>query len=718
MLKDKQRLSKRADRPATSQSTGEKWLAPSRISLLLILATLAIYWLAALNDFVNYDDPDYVTSNNHVQGGFRWRNIVWAFTSGDASNWHPLTWLSHMIDWQLFGNRPGAHHLTSVIFHIANTVLLFLVLREMTGAHWRSAFVAALFALHPLHVESVAWISERKDVLSTLFFILTLGAYTRYVRCHTRNSPKASPAPGVLGMPCSTFYYCAALLLFALGLMSKPMLVTVPALLLLLDYWPLNRLSRKAGEEVGRIRFLNKSESPYALSYSYAILEKIPFFILTVVSCVITFLVQRKGGAVSASISLLERVANAFVSYARYLGKMFWPVDLSVLYPHPGHWPAWQVTAAVILVLGITVIVTVLARSRPYLAVGWFWFVGSLIPVIGLIQVGIQSMADRYTYIPMIGLCIGLVWGVCELVPVSPARGHLFALTGGLSLLACAGLTARQIFFWHDSESLFQRAVTVTSRNYLAYNNLGFYLANHGKSDDALVNYRKALEINPLYEDALNNIGYALAGAKKPMEAIPYYEAALRVRPKHVEVHNNLGNALSEIGQIPAAIEHYRFVLNEKPEHADAHNNIGIALAMQGHLDEAIEHFRAAIHFKPNYASAHSNLGNAFAAQRKFNEAIAEYQESLRLNPSDAQAHNNLGNVLAEQNRLDEAIQHYSEALRLNEDNPEAQFNLGMAFARLGKPDEAAAHYRQALRLKPNYPAARQQLESLTPQRH
>jgi tetratricopeptide (TPR) repeat protein len=643
-----------------------------------------------------------------VQDGLKWRSVAWAFSSGHASNWHPLTWLSHILDWQLFGDKAAGHHLTSVLFHVTNTLLLFLVLREMTGAYWRSGFIAALFALHPLHVESVAWISERKDVLSTFFLFLTLAAYTRYVRINAAGSLN-----GTGRLQTATFHYFASFSFFALGLMSKPMLVTVPFLLLLLDYWPLGRYHPPVAVDVKRLSSPNakRVESPY-VDYKL-VSEKAPFFVLSLVSAVITFLVQRKGGAVSASLSLGQRIANAFVSCARYIGKMFWPFDLSVLYPHPGAWPVWQVIAAGTLILGLSVLAIFLVGKRPYLAVGWFWFLGCLVPVVGLIQVGIQSMADRYTYVPIIGLWIALVWWLCDAIPISPARDRGFAIGAGFALVACMALTARQIQFWHDSESLFRRAVAVTSRNYLAYNNLGHYLAGRGKVEEALVNYHKAIEINPAYEDALNNIGYALAGQKKHAEAIPYYEAALRLRPNHVEVHNNLGNALSELGQIPAAIEHYRLVLQEKPDHADAHNNLGIALALQGKLDEAIEHFHAAIQFKPKYASAHSNLGNAFAVQRKFNEAIAEYRETLRLNPNDAQAHNNLGNVLAEQNRLPEAIEQYSEALRLNADNPEAQFNLGMALARQGKRDDACTHYREALRLKPDYSAAQQQLSGL-----
>jgi protein O-mannosyl-transferase len=700
------------------------------VCVLLALATLAVYIPVAGYGYVNYDDADYVSANLHVQGGLKWDNLVWAFSSGHASNWHPLTWLSHTLDYQIFGEFVGGQHLMSVGLHLANTILLFLVLRRLTAAHWRAAMVAAFFALHPLHVESVAWISERKDVLSTFFLFLTIAAYGAYAqtiapqKAATPSSAVGEPARGKAGKSSSArravhagdpaqasgphpnhrgalFYFGLALLSFALGLMSKPMLVTVPFLLLLLDAWPLDR-----------VRFVGvrgTSKTVFAL-----LLEKLPFFALSGISSVVTFLVQHSGGAVSTSLTVGQRVANAIISYARYIGKTLWPMRLSVLYPHPGDWPLWQVVGAAILVLVISALVIWLARQRPYLAVGWLWFVGMLVPVIGLVQVGIQSMADRYTYVPLVGLSIAVVWGLSDWSARMQWRPPALAILGVIYLLALSAFTAVQIQIWRDSEALFGHAVKVTRKNYLAYNNLGYYLSGKGRATEAMEYYRRSLEINPLYEDALNNLGYALAGQKRHAEAIPFYEAALRVRPKHAEVHNNLGNALSEVGKIDEAIEHYRFVLQEKPDHADAHNNLGIALAMQGKLDEAVPHFRDAIRYKPKYASAHSNLGNALAVQQKFDEAIREYEECLRLNPADPQAHNNLGNALAQLGKLDEAVRRYEEALRLNRDNPEAQLNLGIALARQGKRQEALAHFKEALSLRANYPEALRQIELLS----
>src|ERR1039458_9752842 len=683
----------------------EKLCRPVCICWLLALATLAVFLPVAGQGFVNYDDSDYVTENAHVQSGLKWENVIWAFTTGHASNWHPLTWLSHMLDCQLFGLKAGPQHLVSVGFHIANTLLLFLLLRRMTSALWRSGLVAALFALHPLHVESVAWASERKDVLSAFFFLLTIWAYVRYVEVQSpKSNVQSQGTRNTLHAPRCTLhaarFYLLSLSFFALGLMSKPMLVTMPFVLLLIDYWPLRRsgATRRESQPLAGLLLL---------------LEKVPFFVLSVASSVITFLVQRKGGAVSTALTFGERIANALVSYVRYIGKTFWPKNLSILYPHPGHWPAWQVMVSAGLLLVVSAAVVLMAQRRPYLVVGWLWFCGTLIPVIGLIQVGIQSMADRYTYVPLIGLFIMLAWGIDELMPARPWRCSALAIGAALLLTACGFLTERQIRFWRDSEALFGHAVKVTRDNYLAYNNLGYYLNNQGRTAEAMENYRQALKINSAYDDALNNLGYALAGQKKYAEAIPLYEAALRVRPRHAEVHNNLGNALSETGKIDEAIQHYLIALQEKPDHADAHNNLGIALAMKGRLDEAITHFHEAIRCKPNYASAHSNLGNALAVQHKLDEAIKEYQESLRLKPDDAQAHNNLGNALAEQGKVEAANEHYGQALRLNADNPEAHFNLALALWRQGKRDEATAHLREALRLKPDYAEAQAQLKSM-----
>lgn len=671
---------------------------PRRAALLglaLAAAVLAVFSAAPRCDFVNYDDPAYVTSNPAVLHGLTPASFLWAFTTGAASNWHPLTWLSHMLDVSLFGLNPAGHHCTSLLLHAANAVLLLLLVRTMTGALWRSAFLAALFALHPLRVESVVWISERKDVLCAFFGLLALLSYVRYARAQNPSKPAVSPAK--TSKP--KLFYAAALLFFALGLMAKPMLVTLPFLLLLLDYWPLRRLP----PDFNRRAVLR------------LLMEKALFFVLTIISSAVTFVVQRRGGAVSplAGLPLALRLENAVVSYVRYLAKIFWPVRLSVLYPHPGHWPLWAVAGSVVLLAAITVFVVWRGRAQPYLPVGWFWFLGTLAPAIGLVQVRIQSMADRYTYLPGVGILLMAVWGAYDLLAARPAGRRALAVAAALALAACAVLTPRQTAHWRDSDSLFLHAVSVTQSNYLAYNNLGYFLSNRGEIEKSIPFYQRALEINPNYDEARNNLGFAFAALGRFQDATNQYIKALSINPRLTEAHNNLGNALGNLGMSDAAMHEYQVALAEDPRHADAHNNYGIALAMHGQLDQAIEHFRLAVLYKENYASAHSDLGNALAMKGELPGAIQEYETCLKINPNDPQAHNNLANVLSQQGKLDDAARHYRLALTLKPENPEAHFNLGCCLARQGKPAEARTEFVMALRQRPDYPQAQAQLDAL-----
>jgi Tfp pilus assembly protein PilF len=674
----------------------------------LAAATLAVFWGARQCQFVNYDDPAYITSNQEIQHGLTAESVRWAFQSGAASNWHPLTWLSHLADVDLYGMNPAGHHLTSVLLHAINGVLLFLILRSVTAAYWRSLVVAALFALHPLRVESVAWVSERKDVLSTLFWMLTVWAYIRYADEFKVQSSRFK------------VYYALALLFFVFGLMSKPMLVTLPLVLLLLDYWPLGRwqqaydesLSLSSPRVAGRGwpqagRGVRIKEQNIRL-----VAEKIPFFVLAAVSSVVTFLVQRHGGAVSslAGVPLSARVGNAFVSYVRYLAKMFWPARLSPLYPHPGYWPWWKIAGSVLLLVAITAYVLRRARCQPYLVVGWFWFVIMLAPAIGLVQVGIQSMADRYSYVASVGLLIMLVWGSYEWLET---RRVFLGPAAALALGACAILTIRQVAYWRTSETLFLHAIEVTDNNYLAYNNLGFDLSNRGEHERAMVYFRKSLEINSNYDEAHNNLGYALAALGRYKEATNEYIKALSLNPHLTEAHNNLGIALGDLGLSDAGMHEYQVALEENPRHASAHNNYGVALAMRGKLDDAIAQFRLAVACQENYLSAHSDLGNALAMKGDLPGAIREYEFCLQIDPKDAHVHNNLGNALAQQGKLDEAAAQYRLALSLQAENPEAHFNLGFCLAKQGRLAEAEQQYVLALQQRPDYPEARQQLEAL-----
>ena len=567
------------------------------IILFLIGATLAVFWPLKNHEFINLDDDEYVTENPHVQAGLTLKGLSWAFTTTQASNWHPLTWLSHMLDCQLYGLKPAGHHLTSLLFHIANTLLLFLVLRRMTGAIWGSSFVAALFALHPLHVESVAWVAERKDVLSTFFWMLTMWTYIRYAERPRLNR------------------YLLVLLSFALGLMSKPMLVTLPLVLLLLDYWPLRRF---------------KSIHPFRL-----VLEKAPFFALSAVSSFLTFFAQRSGGTVGSleAFPLETRMANALVSYVSYIGKMIWPHHLAVLYPYPDILPIWQVAEAGLLLVGLSALVILAARRRPYLVVGWLWYFGTLVPVIGLVQVGLQAMADRYTYVPLIGLFIMMAMGVPDNLAGWRHRRIVLAISAGLLLSIFMIVTRLQVYHWENAITLFEHTLAVTSNNSVIHNNLGVVLAQQGKTQEAIAHYTEALRIKPDYTDAHNNLGVALARQGKTQEAIAHYTEALRIKPNYAEVHYNLGNALARQGKIQEAITHYTEALKIKPDYVGAHYNLGNALVRQGKTQEAIAHFAEALRIKPDFADAHFALGLAYLMIGNRDSALEEYKILKTINP-------------------------------------------------------------------------------------
>jgi tetratricopeptide (TPR) repeat protein len=574
------------------------------------------------HDFINLDDNLLVYENPQVLAGFTKGGLIWAFTQYHAEYWHPVTWLSHMLDCQLFGLRPGLHHLTSLLFHLANCVLLLLILRKMTGTLWRSALVAALFAIHPLHVESVAWVAERKDVLSAFFWFLTIWAYVRYVE-----QPGLRP-------------YLLVVLFFGLGLMAKPMVVTLPFVLLLLDYWPLGRLQL---QDVRTVKDLDVQRA----SLFRLVWEKIPLFVLTAVTIVATVVVQDKVGALKSlqTFPLKTRIANALVSYTSYITKMMWPHKLAVYYPYPEAIPLWQIAGSGLLLLGLSVMVMRAAKSRPYLAVGWLWYLGTLVPVIGLVQVGSQAMADRYTYISLVGLFIMFAWGVPSIVSGWRHERIVFAIASAILLLACMLGTWRQVGHWQNSITLFQHTVRVTSDNHFAHNNLGVALARTGR----------------------------LA------EATYHYSQALRMKPDRAEVHNNLGNALAAQGSVDKAADHYYQALEIDSSNARAYNNLGNLLANQGKTEEAINHYNEALRLEPDYAGAHYNLGTALAEQGKTEQAIKHVTEALRLMPYWAGAHNNLGVLLERRGRLDEAIDHYHEALRLDPDYAKARTNLERA---------------------------------------
>ena len=611
---------------------------PRLIGLLLALITLLAYLPASRDGFVNYDDQDYVTENSVVQKGLTWTGIKWAFTTGHASNWHPITWLSHMADCELFGLNPGAHHLVNVLFHTANVVLLLVLLLRLTGELWPAAFVAALFAWHPLHVESVAWISERKDVLSAFFALLTLLAYTRYAQKQSsverRESMAKSSVPaldplarrsGAETARPPTFDYALALIFFALGLMAKPMLVTLPFVMLLLDYWPLGRISDSKNAPAPASQLFRLRGAPHrrfgatAATLNHLFFEKWPFFLLAAVSCVVTFLVQsQRSGAAVASLELVPlhyRLCNASVSYGLYLLKMVWPVGLAVFYPLPDHL-TWllmaAITSTVILVI-ISSLVWRAGRARAYLPVGWLWFLGTLVPVIGLVQVGGAALADRYTYIPSIGVFIAVTFGICDLADRFQFPKKAIATAAALILATCLILTENQLRYWHDSETLFAHALAVTKNNHVAHVNLGVALEQKGKLNEALAEYR----------------------------------AAEQLAPELYHIHSNLGNLLDNLGHPNKALTEYRWALLLNPSLPSLHNGAGMVLAELGRFDEAMRQFKEAARLDPTYPWAHFEIGKVRLKQGRDAEAIDEFRAALRIDPNNFQILAYTAHVLA-----------------------------------------------------------------------
>jgi tetratricopeptide (TPR) repeat protein len=588
------------------------------IPAALIALSAAVYAPLAHFDFVKWDDPQYITDNASVLAGLSWRGVVWAFTTSHGPYWHPLTWLSHMLDVQLFGLDAGGHHITNIAIHSATTIVIFMLLRRATGAVWRSAFVAALFAVHPLHVESVAWISERKDVLSALFWMLTLGAYGWYAARRSAGR------------------YAVVLLLFACALMAKPMVVTLPFALLLVDVWPLERAAFDRRD--GWIRLA---------------VEKLPLLALAAGVGVLTVVLQRGQGALPGleTYPISLRAANALISYVAYIGMTIWPAHLAALYPYPSAMPeAWKIAAAALILIAISGAAIRVARTHPYFLAGWLWYLGTLVPVIGLIQSGEQAMADRFVYIPLVGLLVIVAWGIPDLLPEKGVR-PLFAGLAAIALAACALVSRNQVQYWADNLTLWQRVVDATGPNYRGQSNLAMALEDAGRVGDAIPHYSEALRINPGFVDAYDNLGLALANQGRTADAIALYSEVLRL----------------------------------KPNDADAHNNLGKILAEEGRTADAAAHFSEAARLRPAFSEAHNNFANALASEGKMDQAIAEYTEALRLKPDFADAHNGLGGALVTEGRLEEAMRHFEAAVRLDPAFEAAQRNLERTRRALGK---------------------------------
>ena len=576
------------------------------IFLAIAVATLAAYSPVIRAGFV-YDDSQYLQENPHVRGGITGENAVWAFTSFHAANWHPLTWLSHQLDVSLFGLRPAGHHVTNLLLHTLNTGLLFFVLLKMTGAVWRSLLVAALFALHPLHVESVAWVSERKDLLSACFFLLALEAYRRY-----------AGRPGLLR-------YVSVALLFTLGLLSKPMLVTFPCVLLLLDWWPLQRLGpRISGRALGRL-----------------ILEKLPLLAISLAAGGVTLLAQRTGWAIVSweALSPVARVSNAAISYVIYLEKTIWPTSLAIFYPYPrgGH-PLPLVVVSLAIIAGLTFAGVRLARRRPWFLAGWLWFAGTLVPVAGFVQVGGQALADRYTYLPLIGIFMAVAWGLAELAQrgALPARSRLPLAVA--VLLGLAALTWRQAGYWRDQRTVFAHAAAVTEGNHVAHFALGVAADGEGRGDDAIAHYREAIRPNPRFFDAQLKLGNALVGRGDVEAGIAAFRHALKSRPQSVEALVNLGAVESRLKHYDGALAAYRQAVALKPDLVEGSMNIGNVLSELGRDEEALGWYAQALRYGPERVEVHFNLGLTLERLGRGVEAAREYREALRIRPGHADA--------------------------------------------------------------------------------
>ncbi len=632
----------------------------------LIVAVLAVYGQTLSFEYLNYDDNLYVTGCAHTKGGLSWDSVGWAFMTGTASNWHPLTWLSFMLDISVFGETPGPMHAVNVLLHAVNGVLLFLLLRAMTGAVGRSAFVAALFALHPLHIESVAWIAERKDVLSTCFWFLTTLAYVRYVR-----------RPGLAR-------YGLVLLAYALGLLTKPMLVTLPATLLLLDIWPLGRWGGMGygvwGMGFATPQFLTpKPQTPYPIPHLF--LEKAPLFVLAVASSVATVIAQYGGKSMTTLdvLPVAQRVANAALVYVQYLLMMVWPSHLAPFYPHPGPSISYLLAGfCALLLVAVTIAVFAGLRRWPYLAVGWLWYLGTLLPVIGIVQVGAQAMADRYTYVPLIGVFIVIAWGCHDLAAAKRVAGLDWALSGVsvLIVLVFGVVSIVQTQYWHDSTSLFRHALRVTRNNHLAHKNLGVALADKKRPKEAMEEYLKAVKIKPNDPDLYYNMGNAMDDLKRPDDAVKNYLKAIEISPEHVNSLYNLANTYARLERYDDAATQYKKTLERDPNHSGALVNMGNTMAMTKRLDEAAYYYQRALQIEPNNQESLANLGNVFAEQGKTDEALAYYRKAIQNDPRDTQSYANMARTLIATGRTAEAIQALETVIRLNPSDTGARQSL------------------------------------------
>jgi tetratricopeptide (TPR) repeat protein len=708
---------------------------------LLVAATLAAFWPTFHNGFVGFDDTEYLF-NLHVKNGLSWTNLRWAFLTAHSANWHPITWLSHMLDVQFFGLNPFGHHLVSLVFHISNSVLLLFLLEKLTGKLVRAFFVAALFALHPLHVESVAWAAERKDVLSTFLFLLTLLSYVRFVELsgvsnggalsqrwetgEQQGKDGGLPDPSFLNRP--ALFYALALACFALGLMSKPMLVTLPFVLLLLDYWPLGRPVSRTLEQPRLIR------------------EKLPFFGMAAVSSLITFLVQHEAGAMDLNLSLNRRLINAVASYVRYLSKTFYPTNLAIYYPHPdslipsGQWPVWGIGIGALALVLLSAACVLWLKRAPWCGFGWFWYVGTLFPVIGIVQVGAQGLADRYTYIPLIGIFIVVVWAAAELGTRHQFARGLIGACGVAALLACGILTRHQLKYWQRGLAAFQHAAEVSPRSAVArstlawdhlllgdheaakpqfkqalsldpflweaHDGLGVLLEKQGRTNEALTEYRAATVLRPKNADPYKHLSALYWRLGERSDALELCQTALRLNPEDVDEQLNLGGMLWQIGQRNQAVAHYREAVRVDPQHPIAHYNLGFALSEMGMVGEGAKELAEAVRLAPQYADAWVEYGRALATLGDFGNAQEQFRRALELSPTNVNVRVNLANALWMSGRTNEAASNFAAAANQQPGLGQDLLDSGKRLAAQGQFAGALGRFSLAMRLRPDWPEA------------
>ncbi len=690
------------------------------IVFLLVISTLAVYWQVHDFKFIDFDDHLYVEANPIVQTGLNRTSLQWAFTDSieKSGYWIPLTWVTFLLEFELWGLNAGGYHVTNVILHILNTLLLFYILKSMTGGLWQSAFVAALFALHPMHVESVVWVTERKDVLSTFFWLLTIGAYYRYVVNKT------------------IWNYVLALLFFCLGLMSKPMLLTLPFVLLLLDYWPLKRIQLLTWDKRNLKRQL--------LAFLALIREKVPFFLILIVASVVAFITQKSIGAVHPleEYSFASRLSNVPVAYIFYITKMFWPHNLAIPYVHPGTLPIWQPLTALLILSLSTFLVLKQFNRLPYLTIGWFWYMGTLFPVCGIIVFGDFAVADRYSYVPHIGLFIMLAWGAADIIKRWYYLKKILISIASIVLFVFMVLAWHQVSLWKDDMTLFSHTLNINENSWMAHSIVGDVFLTEDQFDKAAEHYRRSLQLNPglalahfkygfllmrqnkwqealvyftnalerepefeLEKDVYEPMAFVLQKLGKAQEAENIYRKALQLNPETVSVLGKMGYFLAELGRNDEALEYFEKILKTdlKKEEAhlaeEVHLELGRILEKLGRMDEAETHYREIIRLNPDSAAAYTTLGILLARQGRTNEAVQDLAQALKIAPQDVEALNNMGNILKEEGRLQESINYYEKAIDIKADYAEAHNNLGLALLYLQKADEAEKHFREALRL-------------------